>query len=371
MLLVIVALGSVGLYLLRMGPALFIKPPKDDRIAFISDRLGNTDIWTMMPDGTEPTQITDDFADERCLEWSPNVTEMAYVTNKTNRSYQISVIGWTGGYHDDITYSYGVKDVPRWSADGKNIIYISNSNICMKKRHGGEEEQVLPPKEFSMMGIMSQLNKTYRYADYSRDGKILLFTEDSDLGMSACIMPLQIGKSIGVEEFQAQGGNYNQVVIGKGRYLEVVWDKQGKKVAVAYIGNDNKHGLSIYDTESGKSRVVFETNGDTTGVTAPVWSPDGSSVAYEKWKVRDSNPDRAIGIFSVNAASGKETKLHLGDAHELTWSPEGDRLAFSVYREDGKRDVWRVNSDGSDPVDLTKGAGDNYNPKWSPDVEKK
>jgi len=49
-----------------------------------------------------------------------------------------------------------------------------------------------------------------------------------------------------------------------------------------------------------------------------------------------------------------------------TWSQGGTSLVYVKFREDGKRDLWIVNADGSDARRLTDGMGDNYAPVWSP-----
>ena len=48
------------------------------------------------------------------------------------------------------------------------------------------------------------------------------------------------------------------------------------------------------------------------------------------------------------------------------WGQAGDKIAFVSHRE-GVPNIWIMNADGSDPVNLTKGQGDCANPAWSPD----
>ena len=48
------------------------------------------------------------------------------------------------------------------------------------------------------------------------------------------------------------------------------------------------------------------------------------------------------------------------------WGQAGDRIAFVSDRE-GTPDIWTMNVDGSDAVNLTKGRGDCASPAWSPD----
>ena len=49
-----------------------------------------------------------------------------------------------------------------------------------------------------------------------------------------------------------------------------------------------------------------------------------------------------------------------------TWSPDGRFIAYSSDRG-GKFDVWVQQLSGGDPVQITKGPGQNWQPDWSPD----
>lgn len=50
-----------------------------------------------------------------------------------------------------------------------------------------------------------------------------------------------------------------------------------------------------------------------------------------------------------------------------TWSPEGERLLYSAAGPDGRLNIYLVGADGSDLVQLTHDAGDNFDPAWSAD----
>jgi len=51
---------------------------------------------------------------------------------------------------------------------------------------------------------------------------------------------------------------------------------------------------------------------------------------------------------------------------EPDWSPDGTKLAFSSNRS-GNKEIYTINSDGSDLKQLTKSAGADEYPSWSPD----
>lgn len=55
-------------------------------------------------------------------------------------------------------------------------------------------------------------------------------------------------------------------------------------------------------------------------------------------------------------------EIPAGEADSPAWSPDGKRLAVSLVG-----DIWIMNSDGSDPLQLTSDAALDTHPAWSPD----
>ena len=62
------------------------------------------------------------------------------------------------------------------------------------------------------------------------------------------------------------------------------------------------------------------------------------------------------------------TRLTFDDGLQTgaTWSPDGRFIAYSSDRG-GKFDIWVQAVSGGDPVQVTKGPGQNWQPDWSPD----
>ena len=53
---------------------------KESRIAFVSQRDGQSDIYSMNPDGSDVTQITNDAAIDTYPVWSPDRSQLAYAS---------------------------------------------------------------------------------------------------------------------------------------------------------------------------------------------------------------------------------------------------------------------------------------------------
>ena len=54
-------------------------PPPKDTIAFVSDRTGSPEIWTMRSDGSNQTQLTNTADFERSPEISSDGTQIVFV----------------------------------------------------------------------------------------------------------------------------------------------------------------------------------------------------------------------------------------------------------------------------------------------------
>lgn len=99
------------------------------------------------------------------------------------------------------------------------------------------------------------------------------------------------------------------------------------------------------------------------------WSPDGGRLAYS------SDVDGDSEIYVVNTEGSEPRKLTdnaYGDLHP-SWSPDGSRIAFQSDRSaNGRYELYSMDADGSDVVQLTSGLYDidGYRPvapSWSPD----
>ncbi|HVF87839.1 MAG TPA: winged helix-turn-helix domain-containing protein [Pyrinomonadaceae bacterium] len=110
----------------------------------------------------------------------------------------------------------------------------------------------------------------------------------------------------------------------------------------------------------GAKQITFGAGGYRGGIS---WTPDGKLVydseagSAKTISVMDadgSNPQQLTG----NMAGG----VRVGNAPA---SPDGRHIVFVSYQT-GERHIWRMNTDGGDPVQLTNGSGED-DPYFSPD----
>ncbi len=74
-------------------------------------------------------------------------------------------------------------------------------------------------------------------------------------------------------------------------------------------------------------------------------------------------------LYVMDARGGNPTQITTTGAHAPDWSPDGSKIVFDSFTQEGAHDIFTVNADGSDLTDLTNLAPgtDQYDAAWSPD----
>ena len=102
----------------------------------------------------------------------------------------------------------------------------------------------------------------------------------------------------------------------------------------------------------------------------PTWHPDGTRIAFVTENV-DLNPQSSESrsqLWVVDLNTGRTHEISAGDATLPSWSPHGQRIAFTVrLGQVGHGHVWTIRADGGEPVAATSGLARDWDPAWAPD----
>ncbi len=130
-----------------------------------------------------------------------------------------------------------------------------------------------------------------------------------------------------------------------------------RRQVAAIVGLGFVAALSLSGAPAPPSAYIDVTVHEGTSMAVDV-SPDGRMLAV----------DLQGSIWTLPAAGGAATRITdiFNDARQPTFSPDGQWITFSAYR-DGGYDIWAIAPDGSNQHKLTWGPFDDREPIWSHD----
>ena len=262
------------------------------KIAFVSTRDGDSEIYVVDGDGRNLRRVTVNPNVDRLPAWSPDGKKIAFVSNRNNVNKdhkQIWVIDADG--KNPIRLTDGLVDsYPDWSPDGMKIVYDA---------HLHPEEHHVAPAGITVMDADGNnkrlLTPEGAHPSWSPDGKRIAFIST-------------VGVINHVFVMDADGGNRTQLTHDFVRKRLPSWSHDGKRIA--YVGNNV---IWVVDSDGENPRQL------TWHVTEshPTWSPDSESIAFTSF-YRDPE---IIGIYTVDVTNGAVDAL-LGDPDFGIYHPD-------------------------------------------------
>lgn len=287
------------------------------------ERVGSShQIWRLSYPGDKLQKLTDDLNDY--LDISLAATAGMLATVRSDRLVNI----WVAPNGDvsrarQITFGAGRQDGLgglAWTPDGK-IVYVSNAggapHIWLMEADGTGNKQL------STNDIMN-INSTV-----SPDGKHIVWIA-SPKGVR------------NIWQMDIDGGNPKQLSHGAGEW-NPKYSPDGKWLIYAGLGN------SLWKMPlAGGAAAVQLTSGRSW---LPTISPDGRLIAFNLL-------DEAVGQWKIAVmpfAGGPPNKVFGflgGNFRRINWTPNGQELAFTIYRN-GVSNIWAQPLEGGLPRQLT------------------
>src|SRR5262252_1717465 len=315
--------------------------PNGRMVAFAA--LG--DLW-VMPFGRAPVRITNDAAVDLDPAWSPDNTQIAFVSD---RGGQMDL--WIHDLASNTDTSHAIPgnrcpvSAPAWSRDGSTIIYSSTTPGCgmgiLQVRPGGDCRASVAkpptPDEFgrptwgpSCRAIAQ--SALFPYSDRYREGlnQLLVWSTDFSSWTQSLLFPQHnAGNRQDTGPVWSPDGT-QMAFVTEGRLVTVPVDDRGAATApVREIANDQPESPSwegdsrhiVYQTPNGLRRVVAEGSPPESIALDLMWRPSAppARVVVHAGHVLDLTSDGLRGESDIviengviRSIGGHSDELHVG-----------------------------------------------------------
>ena len=148
--------------------------PDGGKIAFVSNRDGNHDIFVMDADGTNPVNLTrDSESNDHGPHWSPDGSKIVYVSDRRG-GYNLHIMNPDGTGQTNLTSGLDSDQSPQWSPDGSRIAFLR-----YYPGRGSTNILVVEPDGTNLVNLTSHDGGDSRFS-WSPDGNRILFDSDRD-----------------------------------------------------------------------------------------------------------------------------------------------------------------------------------------------
>ena len=354
--------------------------PDGQRIAFMSNREGQVNLWTISAAGGTPTRLTRNNGIDYQPAWSPDGRWIAYGSGGlTGYDFNVTVVPGGGGKPRTLTRGFNYVTRPAWSSDGKSILFSGErSGILNVWRI-----PFLPDGRSAEPTRVTVGQGQDTDVSVSRDGRRLAFAAVRDetniwelsvdtgqlravtSGVSGADFPQLApdGKTLLVSATRTgeralwtadlQGRFQSQLTPGDSAEPSARWSPDGRQIAFVRSATPTTTNLFLMTMGSLSSRPTGIASG------AVEWSPDGKSIA-----MGFAFGPGEISVYDVASGKSRTVTSVKSEVDYPTWSPDGKRIAFQLQRLP-TREIWVVPSEGGEAKPLTRDLEDSH-PAWSP-----
>lgn len=121
------------------------------------------------------------------------------------------------------------------------------------------------------------------------------------------------------------------------------FSQEGDKIISKSIGMNKENNFLIITDSSGTKTKIIQRLGDNGARVIPAWSPNNQMVAFF---VGDSGLDQQEIYFIGQNDENFKSMMVEGWGFQGKWTPQGDKILYSVYNSDGlnKPELWVVDA---------------------------
>jgi Tol biopolymer transport system component len=258
---------------------------------------------------------------------------------------------------DEVEVFAGPAEAPRWSPDGSRIAIV-----CFQGEFEFVRNCTMNPDGSGVVQLVPDATLNQGVGAWSPDGTRIAFEGWDDVNPDRTPGVFTMRSSDGGDLARLTTNLYG------GHDIATDYSPDGSRVLFLRENPLLNHNRSSF--------AIFRVNTDGTGVTQLTpwglaagggrWSPDGSRIVFAGASNRPKGP---VWVVSPDGSGLRKVfqDVRGGAAFEPTWSPEGDKIMFSLLRspeQGGQEDLYSVNADGTGLAPVTDTPDFEESPDW-------
>jgi TolB protein len=263
------------------------------KIAFVSDRTGTKEIFSMDYDGNGQQRLTAVQSIAITPNWSPVDDRIAYTAWRGNAQPRIEIVSSTGERTSFQQVTAVANTVPSWSPDGKSVVYASrrdgNTEIYWADATGANPRRLTHTASIDTSPVINPANGRQIAFVSSRSGTPQIYMMDSD--------------GTNVVRITEEGGDAeNPVFSPDGTMIAFAWQKP----------KSGAFDIHLYDRTTRRFTQLTFGEGNNE---RPTWAPDGKHIAFQ------SNRSGVTQIYAMTLDGKKVRQLTRSGRNEgPSWS---------------------------------------------------
>ncbi|HEV2735756.1 MAG TPA: hypothetical protein VGV85_13000 [Longimicrobiaceae bacterium] len=313
-------------------------------IAFIAERDGNKELYSVRPTGGGERRLTErpeqDFVGDVLRDGS-GLLVISLEGEGPSRVERFWVAPGGGGPLRPLGPAGALMRSPSWGPAGRWLVYESNTrdgyrDVYRLDRATGRVRPLTSNPEGNFRPVVSPRGDWVVFGS-SRDSVSELYRMRPD------------------------GSDQERITRTPRDEWGARWSSDGGLLAFLSDRDGSDRVYLSYPDGQAVRRLSDEPLDPHVMEDKPAWAPRGFGIAWVR-RTRDE-PSRILIRDVTNGFRGEVRARGLGSLDDPAWSPDGRYLAFTLTRGDSVQ-VYVARADGTRPTRVTHAPGPNWSPVW-------